>query len=259
MPSKKKPHQTESQGRGLEYQPSLTVRQVSSVGLSHRIQSWKPGRVHHFLSKLEVSFFYVLEWSAKVVDIREQFPLLPVEETQTIAEALGFRHPTHPHLKTPVVLTTDFVVTLDEAGKSVDQARTVKYSKDLQSRRTLEKLEIERQYWQTRGIDWGIVTEKDLPKTLVKNLEWVRPCYDLSHLPRLNSRTQARIQEVMSALNQKETLPLSVIALQCDDQLGLEPGISLAVARHCLATRKWLVDFEQPLHPSHPLQWTLPQ
>lgn len=259
MPAKKKPSPNNLPGRGIEYQPHLTVRQVASVGLSQRIQSRKPGRVHHFLSKLEVSYFYILEWSTQVVDIREQFPLFPLEETQAIAATLGFRHPTQPRTQASTVLTTDFVVTIEQAGKQVDQARTIKYSKDLQSSRVLEKLEIERCYWQARGTDWGIVTEHEIPKTLVKNLEWLRPWYDFVQVPHVNQRLHLRIQDRLRALNEDGTLSLSALALKCDDELGLESGTSLAVAKHAFATRLWLVDLDQPLHPNRPVKWTLPQ
>lgn len=38
--------------------------------------------MHHFLSKLETNYFYWLDWSPIVSDIREQYPLLPLEETR---------------------------------------------------------------------------------------------------------------------------------------------------------------------------------
>src|SRR5690349_4522054 len=64
------------EGRGqkelADYQPWLTVREVPSRGLSTRSKGWKTGRVHHVLSKLEKKYFYILEWSKIVVDIREQ-------------------------------------------------------------------------------------------------------------------------------------------------------------------------------------------
>ncbi len=48
------------------------------------------------------------------MDIREQFPLLPIEETIIIAEELGIKHPTDPNTGEPVVMTTDFLVTVSK-------------------------------------------------------------------------------------------------------------------------------------------------
>lgn len=32
---------------------------------------------------------------------------------------------------------------------------------------------LERRYWAKRNIDWGIVTDIDIPKIPVQNIEWV--------------------------------------------------------------------------------------
>jgi hypothetical protein len=66
------------QGTGAEYTPWLYVQDVPSNGLAHRIKGWKTKREHHFFSTLERDYFYVLEWSPFVIDIREQYPLLPL-------------------------------------------------------------------------------------------------------------------------------------------------------------------------------------
>ena len=105
----------------------------------------KTRRVHHFLSQLELNYFYLLEWSEKVVDIREQYPLLPIEETVAIAQQCQIRHPVDPKTKNPIVMTTDFLIS-QMIAFTKEQARTVKTAADLQSERTIEKLEIERQY-----------------------------------------------------------------------------------------------------------------
>ena len=54
-----------------------------------RIKGWKSGRVHHLLSLLELRWFYVLDWNLEVIDVREQYPLLPLEETLAIAADRG--------------------------------------------------------------------------------------------------------------------------------------------------------------------------
>lgn len=72
-------------GKGANYKPWLHIQDIPSQGLCSRVKGWKTGRVHHLLSEMETSYFYVLEWSTKVLDIREQFPLLPLEETLGLA------------------------------------------------------------------------------------------------------------------------------------------------------------------------------
>ena len=41
-------------------------------------------------------------------------------------------------------------------------ARSVKAASELERKTTLEKLEMERRYWEVKSIDWSIITEKIL-------------------------------------------------------------------------------------------------
>ena len=112
-------------GTGKDYKPELRIQDVSSIGLATRVLGWKTGRIHHFMSKLELRFFYSLEWPCWVVDIREQFPLDP-EETLAIANELGIRQPRDPKTRETVVMTTDFVVNERNGIQEDIRAYTVK-------------------------------------------------------------------------------------------------------------------------------------
>jgi TnsA endonuclease N terminal len=82
------------QGRGSDYKPGLRIQDVPSQGLVTRVNGWKTNREHHLFSKLELHYFYILDWSSIVSDIREQFPL-DLDETLAIAKQLGISHPNH--------------------------------------------------------------------------------------------------------------------------------------------------------------------
>jgi hypothetical protein len=60
------------QGRSADYQPWLHIQDVPSLELATRIKGWETGSCNHFLSKLEWHYFYILEWSPVVCDIRDQ-------------------------------------------------------------------------------------------------------------------------------------------------------------------------------------------
>lgn len=166
------------QGYKENYKPWLTVQDVPSIGVVTRAKGRVVPRVYHFMSKLEYQYFCILEWSNKVKDVREQFPMFQREDAQYIAEKKGISYPVYPETKVPVVMTSDFTIQLeDEAGKIREIIRTVKPSNELNKKRVLEKLEIEREYWKRRGVDWGIVTEKDLCPELLYNLHFFRGAY----------------------------------------------------------------------------------
>lgn len=125
------------------------------------------------------------------MDIREQYPLPPQSTIQSIAHALNIRYPVYPVTNVPFVMTTDFLLTTKQPdGSTRLAARTLKYTESLKPgkglERTLEKFEIERAYWSGRGVDWSIVTEKDLLSTLIQNLDWLRKSATLQrHLQQL--------------------------------------------------------------------------
>jgi hypothetical protein len=73
------------------------------------------------LSDIEWRLFLHLDWCDEVSDIREQFPL-DRAITRRIAEELGIRHPTNRTTKTPLVMTTNFLVDLTRDRKMLQEA-----------------------------------------------------------------------------------------------------------------------------------------
>jgi len=141
------------QGVGNNYRPWHEVQDFPSRGVAHRPMGWKTGRVHHLFSNLEFTIFLIYDVLDRIIDIREQFPLHPLEETLEIAKKIGVKHPIDPTTSYPIVMTTDFLLKLRVGRDIVFHARTVKYRKDLDDLRVREKFEIERRYWLRRGID----------------------------------------------------------------------------------------------------------
>lgn len=135
------------------------------------------GRLHHLFSDNESCFFLMADYAADIVDIREQFPLFPESATQHIASSLGARHPSYPRSATPIVMTTDFLLTrIDKSSKQSLVAFSIKSADDLRGRSrksVLTKLEIERRYWLVRGVPWYLFTNAEFDKTVIDNLEWL--------------------------------------------------------------------------------------
>jgi len=239
------------QGYGSDYIPWLLVQDVPSIGRATRIHGWKTKRIHHLLSDLERSYFYLLEWSDLVTDIREQYSLLPLEETMAIADEVGIKHPTDPKTKEPIVITTDFLINMGETLF----ARTIKMADDLESKRVIEKFEIERLYWNKRNIDWGIVTEAQIPKNIVKNIEYVHKEYVNEDVEQLGEYIVNNIEQfVFKTLNSDTSTSLSEATSYADESLGLDPGTSLAMARHFIAIKRWKIDMDTLIIPSKNLQ-----
>lgn len=244
------------QGIGKAYKPWLTVRDVPSRGQSARIKSWTIHREHHLLSLNEQRVFYYADWSDRVIDIREQYPLLPLEATLAIAEVLGVRHPYDRRTGHPIVMTTDFVVTVRAGYHTKDLARAVKpLSGDdsLQSERVLEKLQIEKAYWRARDVEWAVVPDVYIDRVFAENVRYLHKCRDLEFYGEIDDDAIRRIRAVIEPDILRGIDAMRFIAARCDDRLGFAPGSSLFCCRHLLATKAWGVDMRKPIDPNRPL------
>jgi hypothetical protein len=167
-------------GSGQDYKPWIQIQDFGSKGRVARGKGIKTGRMHGFLSDLECNYYYYLDISDNVIDIREQYPLLPIEETILIANELGLEHPRNPITKEYEAITTDFFIDFREQdGTLLSKARTLKYKNDLLDKRVLEKFEIERQYFERHGVDWGIVTEDEIDDSVA---EFISDLYTYQNL-----------------------------------------------------------------------------
>lgn len=227
-------------GHGQDYQPWLTVRDLPSRGRSHRVMGHLTHRTHHLLSDLELAAFYLLEWNPAVSDIREQFPLR-AEDTLLLAEEANIRHPEiGGHTQ---IMSTDFIVDFTGSSGPKQLAIQVKSSSDMIDPRTVEKLELERRYWQKKGIPWCLITEKQIPATVVTNLELL-----------YSARGQSEKLEVLfdglpiyhEFLTAHPNTRLPDIAMLVDASYSLEPGTSLSRLRALMALRALTFDVSTP-------------
>lgn len=239
-------------GEGAGYRPYLRVSDVPSNGTCSIITGWKCGREHHLLSRNERNYFFCLEWSDSVLEIREQFPLLPLEETQGIAHRLGFRHP-NDHGE-PLVMTTDFLLVVRAGIHERFVARTVKPAKQLENCRVLEKFAIEKRYFEERKVDWGIVTERDIPEAVWRNVEWLHECRDVRGLGPIEPEQIDRVlQHMARQISPKLTIRMDEFCASADRELGLPFGAALKVFRYALATKKFEIDIRKRLRTDQPI------
>ena len=239
-------HKLISEGRGQgtlkDYKPWITIHDIASKGMSSRIPGRTTGRIHHTLSNLETAFFYILDASKKVFDIREQYPLLPVTDTVRIAEQAGIRHPRDTVSRYPYVMTTDFVIT---TGRGI-VARSIKQSSELEKPRVREKLEIERRYWKEKEVDWRLVTETEIDFQKARNLEWVyRSWYYYDMLP--EGKDSRQIEAFFLDNYNGSCLSVAEIALRTEERFSLLPGLGMTTFQHLILEDRIELDLSRPI------------
>ena len=234
-------------GAGATYKPWLTIGDVPSEGRSHRVLGLKTGRLHHMLSDLELRLFQILDWNDAVQDIREQFPL-DRNKTQAIADRLGIRHPVDTVTKAPLVMTTDFLVDVAHDGRTRQIAYAVKPSEALAKPRVADKLDIERLYWGSEAVEWGIVTEKELPAILTRSIGWVHNYTVVDNFSQpYPGCLKEKAQLVLNELAHRSGITIERFSKETDQLLSMEPGTALMLVRHLIATKAVQCDMNQPL------------
>lgn len=239
------------QGEGDAYCPWAKVRDVPSLGRSTRLATLRHKRIHHLYSDVETGHLLQADFSRGVVEIREQVALLPREETIQIAADLGLRPPMYWGTNVPTVMTSDLYVFREKAfGGSfvlcVKRAEAIcPEAKGL--KRTLEKLQIEKHYWERRGIPWRLVTQCHFDTTQVRNLALLRPAGKVWRSEEGKASALAIAEMAQSASWRVQSLRRLLEGTTWGAQATLE-AIGHAV------WRQWLpVDLTRPINFDRPL------
>ena len=135
-------------------------------------------------------------------------------------------------------MTTDCFLTMREGISVVYKARTLKFEKDLNDERVIEKFEIEKCYWERQGIDWAIVTEKELPATFISNLKFLRDAYFVDD-----------DENLILLMEEWPGFTGSVLAnLQAfDTKYNFELGTGISLYKHALAKKLLKVNMHEKI------------
>lgn len=159
-------------GTGADYKPWIKSREVPSRGTATTFADYKHGREIQTLSQGEVYYYYLLRWRDDVEDIREQYPL-DLELTNSLCDLHGIKHPRDRNTH----MTTDFLVTKTNGSYEAYSIKTDK--SELNNPRTVEKLYIEKLYWESLNIPFYIKYKADANKILVFNIRDVVSFYNI--------------------------------------------------------------------------------
>lgn len=228
-------------GEHADYKPWLTVRDLPSLGRVHRVFGHKSRRTHHLLSDLELAAFLLLEWHGEVTQIREQFPL-ERDTTRRLAVEAGIKHSNIAGVDQ--YMSSDFLVdtTNEHESRFVWQA---KYASALGDARTVEKLEVERRYWAEKEYPWYLVTEREIPDVVFKNIQWLYPAQRDDE-----EDMELALQQIEFYAHHFEKNPNKAIIAICkelDVAYDLPLGESLYEVRRLLAKRYFTFDIFIPI------------
>ena len=227
-------------GSGSGYSPWVRIQDFASQGIVSRVKSRTTGRVHHLKSNNELAYFYILDWSDKVTDIREQYPLIDLDCAVKIASQAGNKYPIDKISGYPYMLTCDFMITTNDGIK----ARTIKMTSELSNKRTLEKLEIERRYWLAQGVDWKVVTEQEILYKRAKNIEWLYTAYENDN--EIHELSQA--QNMMIQAISSDAYSILEAAQIVENEFLLSAGKGLQLFKKLVLNKRITINLNEPLN-----------
>lgn len=209
------------------------------------------GRHHCLLSGNERRVALLLAWDDDVLDIQEQFPLLPVSLTQTLAAARGIRHPMQDGF--PRERTLDFKVLHARLGwlglsfKPEDEVNGKNGESERAARRKQDLLELERAYCEMVGWRWALVSEGDVPDVRARNLDILRERWTLN-LAEVGPEKHSEIADRVAAyLARGAALAEACYRTETAMRLPEEGGSAIAVCLNWLARKRWSLDLDVPL------------
>lgn len=235
------------QGWGLAYKPFFYIRDIPSDGRSTALEGLKIPRTHHYFSDVEYHYHLLAEFSDDVVEIREQYALLPCVETKLIADQLGIAHPIYSATEAQRVVTSDLVLSIKRGDEIVLAVLCCKVASDVdpsnpEAARTLEKILLEKVYWEARNAEWRLVTDKMLPDNKIHNLEFFRGSMLSRERDYLNAKMADFTQTALAIWH--ECISLNDFLLTASLELNLERDECFCLLGRSIWTKALPVDLD---------------
>jgi len=218
-----------------------------------------------FLSRSERFLAHVLWW-AGALDVREQFPLWPWPHPNPhqeldgvpewpqhpgiieVAKDAGIKLYRYPGLPIPAVLTIDLMVTVRQQGETPPRLIGISCKPQDQylhagpADRLRERLELDHRYCDAGGIHYLLLHPEQLPRTLVRQLEWLAPRTTQRELDALRQST-AYNKFVERLRDRLYTTPASRAIRAAGRAIGWNEPTSDQMGR----TAIWLLDVDVDL------------
>lgn len=234
------------QGEGINYIPWIKIHEFSSKGRATRIHGLKTNRIHHLHSDNQLRAFLLFEWSDKVIDIRESYPLLDLMEVVDKKDDLRLDRFVDKETGEPYILTTNFLVTMQNEDGDIEYfARAIKNYSELNKKSTIEKFEIERRYWLAKGVNWKVVTNKEINRQFCKNIEWVRETLiqegnGVSEIEKLS-------EELVFFFRNSQQIRIKDLLKQFEDINELDIGVGLYLFRYLIGKKLIQIDMRNKI------------
>lgn len=233
-----------NRGKGVmkKYSPFIFVHEISSRGESYRIRSSTVGRIHHLLSRIELGAFLIFDRHPEVIDIREQYPI-QIEDSLEICRQLGIKHPNISGKLT--VVSTDLLLNFQDTKQI---AVAIKPWKHLTDKRVIEKLQIEKAYWEQKGCEWKLFTDRQITPALKENLEWLHPVLNYENNQNIDDFPLNEIHKTVERILTQKDKNINKVCAELDDAYHMPSGSHISEFRIAVAKCIVSTPINEPFH-----------
>lgn len=224
---------------------SLKVTTFSSKGRVTRVNSYKcKDRVVHLQSDNQLRLFLMLEWDEYVQEIKVNVALDDLEKNLFNIDNLRLDRFKNKESGELYTLHTNFLIILKtDRGIEEHVAISVKSTSELERKTVIEKLEIERRYWEVKGVRFAIITDEEIDRQLADNIMWARETVTDKSV-----RDKVELSEKLYYFLQEHQMEQAKEALlYFDDKEKLKSGTGLFLFRYLIADKQIEVNMKKSI------------
>ena len=243
-----------------EYDPLIKVWSGPKITRRHFFSGIKSNRNHHFLSDGEKRLGLVREALPQTINYFEQYPLWDIDLCIQLSVEMGIKYPVDKNGEAYVLSTDLFCSEVDfKTGEVKQVARTYKpiasflteSNHPVSITRTLQKLELEKRYYDKKGIPFHIETDVNISKAYADNLVWTRKSAEYRH--EFIHHTEKFNYEFVDAIYGR---PENVIVEQLEHvsrRMAISYSDAMALFQWGIWSHTIPADLEQSIHMFEPL------
>ena len=213
-----------------QYEPLIKVWSGPKGTRRHLYKGAKSKRNHHFLSDGERRLGIIRDSLPETVNYFEQYPLWDLELCVRIAIDMGIKYPCDEEGEAYVLSTDFYCLETDLADNNLatkEVARTYKTLDSLDREikhpvsvtRTLQKLELERRYYEDKQIPFVLETDHNVSVNCAYNLKWSKGC--LKYIHEIKHHQQPFFMAFVEMASLYFETPLQEVIQRVSHRLGL--------------------------------------
>ncbi|EML1601071.1 MULTISPECIES: TnsA endonuclease N-terminal domain-containing protein [Burkholderia] len=235
-------------GIGPDYRSWCQIKGSGGKGTSAYVRGIKVDRIYQLLSEKETTYFYLLERSRSIIDIREHWPILDLDRTLQLSRQCGVHHPFRNGAPEP--FTLDFLVTeLTDKGLTYRAANLSPTVANLHDR-SGQLLYVQYLWCIENGVPWFRVDTSQFDRKVLQNLRYIRSWF--LHQYRSDDELAESYAETFLACYERN-VPLQSLLVASRQRLHLTDTAALDTFLYCAWSERIPVSLTHRLALSAPV------